>query len=114
MKSFKTLFLAFSIFMFLGVINLSSHPAKTMTLSYSEGILQVEIQHSTPSKSRHYIDEVIIKVNGKTVKEVKYDSQPTKNKFVYKYEISAKSGDKITVITKCNIFGKEEASITVE
>lgn len=93
---------------------LSAHPSKEMKLDYNDNKLTVTLFHSTPFPGSHYIEAVTIKINGKIVNTYNYEKQPEKKSFTYTYSINASSGDKITVITKCNVYGKEEKTITVK
>jgi desulfoferrodoxin (superoxide reductase-like protein) len=103
-----------AVLLLFATLALSAHPSKNMKLSYSEGVLTVEIFHSTPNPQKHYIKEVSISINKKKAITEKYESQPDRKSFTYTYEIMAKKGDKISVKTVCSIFGKETKEIEID
>jgi len=89
------------------IIPVAAHPPSDMTLSYNEisRILSVTITHQVPNPQNHYIREVLVTINGKTVNDSFYTSQPTKDTFTYQYPIDTRTGDEIAVTATCVLTG---------
>ena len=91
-------------------------PPATVELKYSiqSQILSVMITHDTALKNNHYIKFVEIKKNGIVVSINNYDSQPTREVFVYRYRIPAIEEDTFQAVVNCNLWGsKTSALLTV-
>jgi desulfoferrodoxin (superoxide reductase-like protein) len=92
-----------------------AHPPKSITLSYDaqKKLLTVAITHPSFFPSKHYIKSVEISVNGKNVKSSSYSNQPSSEPITYTYQVDAATGDEISVVATCNMFGTADASIKV-
>ncbi|QEE15490.1 hypothetical protein DSAG12_01316 [Promethearchaeum syntrophicum] len=93
-------FLIFSNFTVLA----TSHSPQDLILSYDteNKTLTAAFKHSVSDPSSHFIETVVIKLNGTTLETLTYSSQPTNNEFSYEYNISASEGDEIFVSGTCN------------
>ena len=91
----------------------SAHSPGYMKLKYSPDELKVIILHFTFAPKIHYIYKVDIEKNGQLVNSELYQSQQRLIFVIYKYNLTASSGDQITVTAYCNLFGKITRSITV-
>ncbi len=82
-------------------------PPSAMSVSYQEIAkeLSVTITHQTANPQVHYIKEVLITINGNTVTDAAYTSQPTRDTFTYTYPIVTRPGDEITVTATCVLGG---------
>ena len=89
------------------VTPVAAHPPSDMTVSYNElsRLLIVTITHQVPNPQNHYIKEVLVTINGKTVNDSFYTSQPAPDTFTYTYPIDTKTTDEITVTASCSLTG---------
>lgn len=95
---------------------LLAHPPKGLELAYDadSNILTVEITHSVKDASKHYINKVVVELNGKKIIEQVFKKQVDDELQHVTYEvIDADEGAKITVIGYCNISGKKAAELVV-
>lgn len=108
-KSNFYMFLFFSAtFLFLIAPNVNANPISTINLNYNSSTeeLSVTITHIVSNPTTHYVNSVVIKVNGSTVKSEVYYSQPTASTFIYQYaNITANDGATIEVTVSCNLSG---------
>lgn len=106
------LLIAFLLF----AVNLFSHPADNLVLKFDpiENILTITANHAVKDIDDHYIDEIIVKLNKKEIISQNFQKQDSLMEATALYKIiDAKVGDTITVITKCNKFGKKTDKILV-
>lgn len=92
-----------------------AHPPKGLTAQYDMAAqsLTIVIDHNSFASSMHYIGQVEVKKNGKTVLTHEYKNQPDKNPFEYKYNIPASEGDTLEIKATCNIYGSKTIEIKV-
>jgi len=104
------------VIIFLLIPSISAHPPTKLNITYdkSNSELIVNITHSVTNINNHYIESVNIKINGITIDNYNYTSQPDKTFISYKYIISADLGDVIEVKATCNEFGSITKELTVE
>jgi hypothetical protein len=78
-----------------------------MAVSYNElsRTLAVTITHQVSDPQTHYIREVLVTINGKTVNDTFYTSQPGPGTLTYMYPIDTKTGDEIAVTATCSLSG---------
>ena len=90
-------------------------PPSDIVLAYSNatGQLSATITHPVPNPDVHYIQNVLVQLNGQTVINANYTSQPTKDSFTYTYSLQAQPGDTISVTGTCSLFGSLTKSMTV-
>ncbi|WP_321507097.1 hypothetical protein [uncultured Methanoregula sp.] len=88
-------------------------PPSAVILSYNEQAseLSVTISHPVADPTTHYIREVVITVNGKTIKDTPYTSQPSADTFTYTYPLQTKPGDDIEVTANCNLAGSKSSHL---
>ena len=115
----KKLLYIFVIF-FIGILTLitingKAHNPSNMSLSYNSNtdVLSVTITHNVADPNSHYIESVEIKLNGSTIINQPYSSQPSTSTFTYQYNITAGVGAPIQVTATCNQVGSITRSITV-
>ncbi len=87
-----------------------AHPASEVTATYDTEtkILKVEYQHEVDKPDKHFIYEVVVKINKKELIKQKLNLQDNEEMGSLIYKINqAKVGDSVEVITKCNKSGKE-------
>jgi len=93
-----------------------AHPPDSLRLSLdSTQLLTIQVFHPVKNPVKHYINKVVVDLNGKTIIEQSLSSQ-TDNKvqeLIYKI-IDAKVKDKITVTANCNITGRKKDILTVK
>lgn len=94
-----------------------AHPSDSIAVALdSTGFLSVEVHHplkNYPSPG-HYISQVTVSLNGKTIITQNFRRQSSKEwQYVYYRLIDAQPGDKIGVTATCSILGKQSVSYTV-
>jgi len=116
----RSILLGFSIFLMISIcatiLTVKAHTPSGMSLSYNSNteVLSVTITHSVADNNTHYIESVVVKVNGSTVISDAYTSQPTKGTFTYLYNnVTANEGATILVTATCNIAGSVTRTLTV-
>jgi hypothetical protein len=89
------------------ILPVMAHPPSDMSVSYNEisHTLAVTITHQVPNPQTHYIREVLVTINGKTVNDTFYTSQPAPDTLTYMYPIDTKTGDEIVVTASCVLSG---------
>ena len=95
---------------------LLAHPPKEMALEFNadSSLLTVEVIHSVKDAAKHYINKVVVELNGKKVVEQTFKRQVDDELQHVTYKlIDATEGDKITVTGYCNISGKKNAELVV-
>ncbi|MFX1329706.1 MAG: hypothetical protein ACFE91_16375 [Promethearchaeota archaeon] len=115
----KRILYNFAIF-FIGILSLmaisgKAHNPSSMSLSYDSNteILSVSIKHTVNNPNSHFIESVEIKLNGSTIINQPYTSQPSTSTFTYQYNITAGVGATIQAIATCNQIGSITRSIIV-
>lgn len=89
-------------------------PAKKVNLSYQDGKLRIDILHRVKDVKTHYIDQIVINVDGKDVKTISLKTQSSQE--AENLELSVpeiKSGSKVVVKTRCNEFGLKSGKLTI-
>ncbi|MDD3044563.1 MAG: hypothetical protein PHF33_03760 [Candidatus Delongbacteria bacterium] len=97
-------------------LSLYAHPATDIKAKFSAPAKNLVLTYLHPVKDEksHYISEVKIELNGKTVITQTLSLQDNQASGNLTYKIpEAKEGDKITIKTKCNKIGSKEMTITV-
>lgn len=92
-----------------------AHNPADLDLDYNSNteVLTVTILHGVSDPNSHYIESVHITVNGSTVLNELYTSQPTSSTFSYMYNITASEGARIQVTATCNVGGDNTGCIIV-
>ena len=93
----------FIVFVTIAGINVRAHPPDDMALAYnsSTNVLTVTITHGVSRNDTHYVDSVVIKVNGSIDQTHLYTSQPDLNIFIYEYTVITNNGSIIQVTATC-------------
>ncbi|MCK4940566.1 hypothetical protein KAS45_00595 [candidate division WOR-3 bacterium] len=95
-------------------VPLLAHSPKGLQLEYDAGILNISVIHSVNDASKHYVNKVIVELNGKKIVEQKFRSQTDEEEQQVLYSIiDAKEGDKINVTAYCNISGKKKGELII-
>jgi len=86
----------------------TSHGPTDLTLSYDieNASLTATFKHDVSDPSIHYVETIVIKLNGTTLETLTYNSQPTNNEFSYEYNITASEGDELYLSGTCILGGK--------
>jgi len=103
-------------FAMLVVLPLCAHPPKGLEMGYDfdSDILSVEIAHSVNDAAKHFINKVVVELNGKKIIEQTFRKQVDGETQQVMYKIiDAAEGDKIAVTAYCNISGKKKADLTI-
>ena len=96
--------------------SLAAHPPKGVDLDFDSdtGVLSVEMMHSVNNASKHYVNKIVVELNGKKIIEQTFRSQLDEEKQQAFYKvIDAKEGDKISVTAYCNISGKKKGELEI-
>jgi hypothetical protein len=98
------------------VTTAAATPPSAMSISYdgTSQELGVTITHTTTNPGIHYIREVKVNVNGQTVNDSAYTSQPTADTFTYVYPLHPKAGDTVEVTATCSLAGSSTKSLIVQ
>jgi len=91
----------------------AAHNPRYMKLDYEPDTLDVLILHFSFAPKIHYVYKLDIEKNGDLYSSEQYTSQPKLLFFRYTYNMTATSGDEITVTAYCSLFGKLTRSITI-
>ena len=104
----------FLVAIFVSCSLLKADPAKKVNLTYQDGKLKVEALHKVRNANNHFIDQVVVKVNGKELKTIRLDKQTSTASQLLEIELpDLKKGDKIEVVTRCNEFGKKSGKLVL-
>ena len=89
------------------ILPAAAHAPSDMSISYNElsKVLNATITHQVPHPQAHYVKEVHVILNGNTVHDVHYTSQPSPDTFTYTYPLLPAPGDTIEVTASCSIAG---------
>lgn len=93
-----------------------AHPPKSLSLEYDSDsdILTVDVMHSVKDAAKHYVNKVVVKLNGRKIVEQTFKRQVDEEVQQVTYKvIDAVEGDKLTVTGYCNISGKKSAELIV-
>ncbi|HWR63956.1 MAG TPA: hypothetical protein VN365_06115 [Candidatus Thermoplasmatota archaeon] len=75
--------------------------------------LKATILHFSPAKTVHYVYKVDVVKNGNPTATQLYTNQPKFFFYTYTFNVTATTGDELTVTANCNLFGKITRSITL-
>ena len=82
--------------------NAKADKASSMNLGYtSPSTITLLISHPVDDPNSHYIETVVVQLNGTTVITETYTSQPDENWWTYYYNITANTNDRIQVTVTC-------------
>lgn len=96
--------------------NVYAHPPRDISVQYSdsEKKLTVIVQHPSRNQKRHYVREVDILKNGKTIASKQFGNQLSRTNQISYFTIDdLKKGDEITIEAYCNMYGKLDKAIKV-
>jgi hypothetical protein len=84
-----------------------AHSPSDLSLAYNQtgGELTVTITHEVADPATHYIKEVQISIDGKTVRTILYARQPFATTFSYTYPLQVQAGSSIDVNAPCVLGG---------
>lgn len=75
--------------------------------------LSVTVLHFSPAVKIHYVYKIDVLKNGNPDSTHLYTSQPKFFFYTYTYNVTATTGDQLTVTAYCSLFGKLTRSITL-
>jgi desulfoferrodoxin (superoxide reductase-like protein) len=112
----KDFFLALALTIMMAATAYAHPPSKVaVTCDPAAKKVTAAIMHSVSNPSRHYIFKAELVVNGKIVKDEKFDRQQDDSQQTAVFEaVALKTGDEVTVVGYCNISGKRAGSVKVE
>lgn len=94
-----------------------AHPPKKVVLNADpkNKTLKINIAHPVKDSETHFIEKVIISLNGQVIEEKKFTKQSTAgNEMIVMTIDEMKEGDKIEVECICNKAGKKKESVEVK
>ncbi len=103
-NKFYFILVFFLAFLTIAGINVRAHPPAAMSLEYNSGTntLKVSITHGVSDNTTHYVNSVVVRVNGSIVLSPTYTSQPSTIYFIYEYTVVTANGSTIQVTASCN------------
>ncbi|MFA4876724.1 MAG: hypothetical protein WC586_04880 [Methanoregula sp.] len=106
---------ALLVFGCLIILPASANPPSAVILTYNEtsSDLSVTITHPVADPQTHYIRKVVITVNGNTVTDASYTSQPSPDTFTRTYPLRVKPGDAVKVTANCSLAGSGSGELTI-
>ncbi len=111
----KKLILSILVLMFIGSAAFS-HPPKEVELKFDKeaSVLKITIIHPVKNAKVHFIETIVVFVDGKEYKVIKCKDQKTNKEHTYKLEMpDIKEGSVIKVKAVCNKGGSKKAKIVV-
>jgi hypothetical protein len=92
-----------------------AHSPAAMSLAYNEtaGELAVTLTHQVIDPATHYVREVVVRVDGQTVKTIPYTSQPSATPFTYSYTLQVQAGNSVKVDASCSQGGSITRTLPV-
>jgi len=106
-----------TLLLMLVALGLFAHPASDVTLNYDAKtmLLTVTYDHTVKNPADHYIESVVIKVNGKEIITQNLPAQEAASggALVYKM-IGVKSGALIEATVTCNKTGKKTGKLPIK
>ena len=110
----KKLLLTFICVAFIPVF-LMANPPKKVVLSYTAGKLKVQAIHPVKDVKIHYINLIIIKVDGKLVTEIKPKQQSSAQEELVEVAVpEIKPGSVVEVKSHCNLYGAKSETLKVK
>ncbi len=100
----------------LMAVPLFAHPPTNVELEYDSdaGILSAVIEHSVNNASKHYVNKVVVEVNGKKRIEQTFTRQIDGEQHEVMYKVKdVEEGDKVAVIAYCNISGRKKSEVII-
>lgn len=91
---------------------LSAHPASEIVIKYEAdtSALSIDFLHKVRDHKSHFIDEVMISLNGEQIITQKLFTQDDEQGGSLFFKVAAlKNGDVVSVQTNCNKIGKKTA-----
>lgn len=116
----KKIGVSMAVLFFLGALAgvALAHPPSSINVTFDleTQVLRVAIPHGVPNpRGDHYIDKVVVSLNGQEVISQLIGSQYSPQEQVVLYQlIDAQKGDKIEVYAKCSKFGDRKVSFEVK
>ena len=98
----------------LTVFCAKADPPSKVNLTYKDGKLKVEAVHKVSDPQKHYIDQIVINVDGVDVKKITPSAQISNDSQVEEVVLELKKGSKVKVTARCSKFGTKSAKLTVE
>lgn len=102
---------------FILVKDVYAHSPTEVELTFNEEtkILTISVSHMVAKISRHYIDKIIVELNGEEIITQRFKTQSSGAKQEVSYIVpGAQVGDRFTITAHCNISGKKTNTLQVE
>ena len=102
------------VIILLTVFCAKADPPSKVNLTYKDGKLKVEAVHKVSDPQKHYIDQIVINVDGVDVKKITPSAQISNDSQVEEVVLELKKGSKVKVTARCSKFGTKTGKLTVE
>jgi hypothetical protein len=114
-KKYGMLFILITMSILMISTQVGATAPRYMKLTYQQDTdtLNVIVLHFSPFKTVHYVYKIDVEKNGQPYTSELYSSQPRFFFNTYQFNVTAISGDQLTVTANCNLFGKLTRSVTV-
>lgn len=108
----KSILLVLMLVLFAFIVK--ADPPKKVNLSVKNNKLTVDVVHPVKNPADHYIDLLVITINGKEYKSLKYTKQSSGKGELVTIDIPVtKAGDVIEVKARCNEFGNKSGKLKI-
>ena len=100
----------------LAALPVYAHPPESIKMNFDikKQTLKVDMEHDVKDITKHYINKVVIKVNGKDAITEEYKTQTNKKEQLDSYTLKGiKAGDEIAVTGYCSISGKKTEKLKI-
>lgn len=107
MKKIKRIFLC-ALLLFVWILPLAAyaHPARSVEVKAdASGNVTVTAPHKVDDPAKHYINKVVIFINGKAAVQKEYKSQASAEAFSDTFNIAAPAGSTVKAEVVCVIMG---------
>ena len=106
-KTYYYITIFFLVFLTIVGIDVRAHPPSDMTLEFDSdtNTLTVTITHVVGDNTSHFVESVVISVNGTVDQTHQYQNQTNLTTFVYIYTVVTDVGSTIRVVATCNQVG---------
>lgn len=97
-------------------IMVNAHAPKKIKAEYNteSGILKIEVPHPVKDVNKHFIEEIVVTIDGVETKK-SYTAQSSKEAHLVEIEFSGlEKGAIISIYAKCNKLGSKKGELVVE
>lgn len=97
----------------LGFSTAFATPPKSIAVSYKEGTLNIRINHETENSENHFINKIIIYLNGALILNNEFKDQSSGKTQEFFFQAGLRKGDIVEIRAFCNKKGGRAVKYTV-